>query len=509
MRAQDFTMGLWLLIACSTVACGDNASSGGGGNDSTGTAGATGGTTSSASVGGAGGGEGCGDGACTGEETCANCESDCGACCGDGVCAPTELCGTCAADCGACVGDPIEVVRGPYLQSGTSTSAVVRWRTADPTESVVAFGPSPAMLSRIATTAGSTTEHEVTLTGLSPNTKYHYAFGTPESALVGGDADHYVLTAPPLGVSKPTRMWVLGDSGTANQNARDVRDAYLGKTGARGTDLWLMLGDNAYTDGTDDQYQDAVFDMYPEVLRNVVLYTTLGNHDGHSADSSTQSGPYYDMFTLPKQGEAGGVASGTEAYYAFDYGQIHFVCLDSYDSDTSPSGPMMTWLENDLAANTQPWLIAFFHHPPYTKASHDSDAEGDLVAIRRDALPILESHGVDLVLTGHSHAYERSKLIHGHYGLSGTFTPEMAIDAGDGDKAGDGAYSRAPNTTEGAVYVVAGSGGQIGGGSLNHPAMFVSLNKLGSMLVDIDGTSLDAIFIDDTGAVLDTFAITK
>jgi hypothetical protein len=116
---------------------------------------------------------------------------------------------------------------------------------------------------------------------------------------------------------------------------------------------------------------------------------------------------------------------------------------------------------------------------------------------------------VDLILTGHSHVYERSMLVNGHYGMSNTFTQAMVIDGGDGRKSGDGAYSRAPNTTKGAVYVVAGSGGQIGGGSLDHPAMFISLNKLGSMMIDFDGSSLDASFIDDTGAVLDTFSIQK
>ena len=69
-----------------------------------------------------------------------------------------------------------------------------------------------------------------------------------------------------------------------------------------------MLGDNAYVDGTDEEYQAAVFDMYPELLRQTFLWSTFGNHDGLSADSDTETGPYYDIFTLPRQGEAGGLA---------------------------------------------------------------------------------------------------------------------------------------------------------------------------------------------------------
>src|SRR6185436_8875510 len=124
---------------------------------------------------------------------------------------------------------------------------------------------------------------------------------------------------------------------------------YTTFTGARATDLLLMLGDNAYPDGTDAEYQAAVFSMYPAILRKSVLWPTFGNHDGHSADSASGTGPYYAVFTLPRAGEAGGEPSGTEAYYAFDYGNVHFVCLDSYESGRTPAGDMLTWLEEDLS----------------------------------------------------------------------------------------------------------------------------------------------------------------
>jgi calcineurin-like phosphoesterase family protein len=275
-----------------------------------------------------------------------------------------------------------------------------------------------------------------------------------------------------------------------------------------------MLGDNAYAQGLDAEYQAAVFDMYPATLRQSVLWPTLGNHDGAAADSSTGTGPYYDIFTLPKQGEAGGLASGTEAYYSFDYGAIHFVCLESFETDRSTGGPMMTWLQNDLASTKHEWIIAFWHHPPYSKGSHDSDAEIELSEMRENALPILEAAGVDLVLSGHSHSYERSFLIDGHYGLSSTFTAAMMKDGGSGREAGTGVYHKptaGPAPHDGAVYAAAGSSGQIGGGPLNHPAMYVSLNVLGSTVIDVVNDRLDAKFIDNspTGTVRDYFTIVK
>ncbi|MFT5106174.1 MAG: 3',5'-cyclic AMP phosphodiesterase CpdA [Verrucomicrobiales bacterium] len=65
---------------------------------------------------------------------------------------------------------------------------------------------------------------------------------------------------------------------------------------------------------------------------------------------------------------------------------------------------MASWLENDLASTTQEWIFAFWHHPPYTKGSHNSDIEINLVQMRESFLPILESYCVDLVLGGHSHS---------------------------------------------------------------------------------------------------------
>ena len=88
-------------------------------------------------------------------------------------------------------------------------------------------------------------------------------------------------------------------------------------------------------------------------------------------------------------------------------------------------------LEADLAATDQDWIIAFWHPPSYTKGSHDSDTEIRLIEMRENLLPILENHGVDLVLTGHSHSYERSFLLDGHYGTSDTLTEEMQVDPGD------------------------------------------------------------------------------
>ena len=398
--------------------------------------------------------------------------------------------------------------RGPYLQMGNTSAVTVRWRTSTATDSVVRYGTAPSSLTLTASNATAKTEHEIRLTGLAANTTYYYSVGNSATTLASG-SDYFFVTSPTA--AKPTRIWVLGDPGTGSSSQTSVRDAYYAFTGTRHTDLWLMLGDNAYNDGTDAEYQSKLFNIYPTMLRKSVLWSTLGNHDGHSADSATLTGPYYNMHTFPRNAEVGGVASGTEAYYSFDYGNIHFVCLDSYDTSRSTTGAMANWLRSDLQNNTKDWLIAFWHHPPYSKGSHNSDTESNLIEMRQNFLPILEEYGVDLVLCGHSHSYERSKFIDGHYGLSSTFSDAtMVVQSGSGRDAG--AYTKVgtgPVPHAGAIYAVPGASGQISGGTLNHPAMYVSLNVLGSMVLDVDGNRLDAKYLDNAGTVRDYFTLLK
>jgi hypothetical protein len=344
-----------------------------------------------------------------------------------------------------------------------------------------------------------------------------YVVASARPSYAGADTNSYFITPPPIGAQRPVHLWVVGDPGTRKPEQKRVRDAYYKYRNHRPPDVWLMLGDNAYSSGTDLEYQGAIFEVYPTLLRQCVLWPTLGNHDAGSANSATQSGIYFDIFTLPTQGQAGGVMSGTEAYYSFDHANVHIICLDSADSDRSTNGPMWRWLKADLAANRQDWCIAYCHHPPYTKGSHDSDKEKDSDGVMRDMrsniVPALEDGGIDLVLTGHSHCYERSFLLDSHYMRSNLLVDETNIKSErDGCEDGWGIYhkpTRGPAPHEGAVYVVAGSAGQTSGGGLLHPAMFASLNVLGTVLLDFNGPRVDASFLDGNGLVRDRFTIVK
>ena len=395
-----------------------------------------------------------------------------------------------------------QVVRGPYLQLKTATGIVVRWRTDAPTDSRVQLGTNLNNLDRVVEMSGTRTNHQVNVTGLSPYTAYVYSVGSSAGVLASG-GDYRFVTAP-IG-SKPLRIWAIGDSGTADGGPASVRDAYTNYTGARYTDVWLMLGDNAYNASTEAQFDRAVFGMFPEMFRQTVLWPELGNDDFFFG--------YFDAFTLPQNGEAGGVASGNENYFSFDQGNIHFVGLDS-TGDVSTNGAMYRWLERDLNANSNQWLIAYWHHPPYSDGSHKSDISPTQIALRQNFVPLLEAHGADLVLSGHSHSYERSYLLHGHYGFSTNLQPGMILNNGSGREDQGGPYIKpngGPLANKGTVYIVAGNAGRpiAPPDGLHHPAMFISLLEYGSVVIDVEGNRLDALELRNDGVRRDYFTMIK
>ena len=184
---------------------------------------------------------------------------------------------------------------------------------------------------------------------------------------------------------------------------------------------------------------------------------------------------------------------------------MHLVGLDTVAGNLSPDKEMLTWLEENLAASRAAWTVVFFHHPPYSAGffpTDDAEKSGRSFGVRQSVLPILERHGVDLVLGGRSPSYERSFLLHGHYGTSDTLEPSMLLGTGDGNEAGDGAYRKPPGG-RGTLYVVAGGAARSVAGDFDHPAIAYATAERGSVIVDIDGRRLDLRYLTSDGRVAD------
>lgn len=422
------------------------------------------------------------------------------------------------------------LIRGPYLQCATPRSMLIRWRTDASARSRVRYGLSPDAMTSLSDDSSLVTEHRVLLKGLTPGTRYYYMVGGIKDTLSTG-SDNYFSTLPAFGSTGTIRVGVFGDCGNNSVNQRSVRDQFLKHLDTAYLNAWILLGDNAYTDGTDAEFQSNFFNVYKEsLLKKYPLFPAPGNHDYHDKEFSaalaqkTHSVAYYQNFSVPENGESGGVPSHTQAFYSFTIGNAHFLSLDSYGKEEGEYrlydtlGPQVQWIKKDLEAwrrQGRGWVIAYWHHPPFTMGSHNSDQEAELVHIRENFIRILERYGVDLVLCGHSHAYERSRLMRGYYGNEQAFDSakyDLSLSSGrDDGSPGSAPYAKRVGGP-GTVYVVAGSAGKLGGqqASFPHNAMYFSdAEHGGAPMLEISGDRLVFRWICADGVVRDGFVMTN
>ncbi|MFL2478071.1 MAG: metallophosphoesterase [Verrucomicrobiales bacterium] len=299
--------------------------------------------------------------------------------------------------------------RSPYLQLATDSSIHIVWRTKIKINPIIRYGKdlgdlnkkigSELILERrtvdesdesindelsLFDAPKGTRQFEAKIPNLDPNSTYYYSVFDGEKRLTPKDSSYHFKTHPKPGTKSPLYFWVVGDSGTGGENQAKVHSAMrkYNQFKKLKLDMYIHVGDMAYNSGTDDEFSERFFKMYEPTLRNTVCWAAMGNHEGRTSKGENGIGPYYDAYICPKAAEAGGLPSGKEAYYSFDYGKVHFIVLDSHDLDRRPTGAMAQWLKADLEKTKAEWLVAYFHHPPYTKGSHDSDKEQQLIEMR-------------------------------------------------------------------------------------------------------------------------------
>src|SRR6478752_1804888 len=148
--------------------------------------------------------------------------------------------------------------------------------------------------------------------------------------------------------------------------------------------------------------------------------------------------------------------------------------------------------------------------------SHNSDKEGDLTKIREDFIGILERYGVDLIICGHSHLYERSRLMNGHFGLEASFdapTHNLSTSTALYDGSTNSCpYIKDPATNRGTVYVVSGSSGALGRRQATYPhdAMYYSNADLGgASMIEVTENKFELKWISSDGEIRDHFVMMK
>jgi hypothetical protein len=388
--------------------------------------------------------------------------------------------------------------------------------------------------------------------GLNLGTEYRYRVRCNGEVIVEG----YFTTRQPRG--RRIRFVAFGDNSYGEISDRAIAyQAYRARP-----DFIMNTGDNVYEGGLDGEYSRYFFPVYnadvpgprlgAPLLRSVPFYSVLANHDVHARDPVTHhpcadfdaeadSLAYYTNFHFPLNGpmpsqptvtrgapdrlahfmQCAGRRFPTMANYSYDWGDAHFLCLDS-NVYIDPTDPGLTrWIASDLAATDARWRFVVYHHPAFNVGAEHYHEQH-----MRVLCPIFEQYGVDFVLSGHEHNYQRtvplrfaprdrgnarlqhspSRLVPGDFRLDTTF---------DGDR------HTQPN---GIIHLTTGAGGKhlYDADYNNRPekwtlaedghAAYVALmvtDRHSLTVFDLDGGTLTLRQIDEQGSEIDRIRVTK
>ena len=459
----------------------------------------------------------------------------------------------------------------PYLQPGTSSSRlipgqesiVIAWQTNGvPAAFAVTYGVKGSETVAELTThsrfpdsqppLGQRINHVATLRGLDLGKRYRYRVSMNGQLLLEG----FFTTRKPRGTK--TRFVAFGDNSFGDPSDKAIAfHSYQAKP-----DFVMNTGDNVYNNGLEGEYARYFFPVYnadvagPHVgaplLRSVPYYSVIANHDLTGNDPNTHQpvvdfsrhvdgGGYYTNLHYPLNGpmpthptlavgNADAVAhfkacAGPRypgmANYSYDYGDAHFLCLDS-NVYVDPTDPVLqAWIAQDLAATDAAWKFVVYHHPAFN-VGDDHYTEQHM----RVLAPLFEQQGVDVVLSGHEHNYQRTRPLRfaptdesgarrvnsGKRLVPGKFTVDRRFDGGTVTKP------------DGVLYIVTGAGGNnlYDRESNDNPEKWrhaeddhveyverLISDRHSLTVVDMDAKSLQFRQIDEWGREIDRFRITK
>jgi len=457
----------------------------------------------------------------------------------------------------------------PYIQPGSGSvlkqgheSMVVAWQThVGQANFVVEYGATKAygrhaICEYNPRIAGSDRESRMNwvaiMNGLGLGEKYFYRVRGNGADLAEG----YFTTRQPRG--RRIRFVSFGDNSYGDISDRAI--AY--HTYSQHPDFVMNCGDNVYESGTEDEYQRYFFPVYnadvagvrlgAPLLRSVPFYTVIANHDvqgkdpnGHEIADFTRnpdSLAYYTAMHLPLNGpesptyatptmgpqeriDAFRVCAGARfprmANYSFDYGDVHFLCLDSNRYVDPNDEALRAWIASDLEGTDAIWKFVVYHHPAFNVGNEHYEVQH-----MRVLAPLFEARGVDIVLSGHEHTYQRARPLKFVPGGSG-----KSADIGGKDRRVPGTFmvdrqfdGVTRTRPDGVLYIVTGAGGKhlYDPGFTDNPALWTHEDDNHSDYVsrmitdrhsltvfDVDGKHLTMAQIDEAGDEIDRIAITK
>ncbi len=358
---------------------------------------------------------------------------------------------------------------GPCLNHATQEGVSVVWETDRPARGTLSWGPTAELGQSLAFDQASRLQ-EATITGLDANTPYFYRIRSITED--GQSIDSGLLTFKTAVLpGQPFRFAVIGDT----ESRPHVNDRLCKLIWEERPNFLVNLGD--LTDGGTKphryEWTHEYFAGMTQLTSRLPVFAVPGNGEG-----DLHWYKHYHRYPSP------------EGYYQFRYGDAAFFMLDSNqrEQEFAPGGQQYEWLKKQLQQCDAPWKFVCHHHATYTGEEDDygdswkgASTFGD-PAVRR-IVPLYEEFGVDIVMFGHLHLYERS----------------LPMKAGQVD------------FRAGTIHLLAGGGG----GNLEDfaptPAFFSAKTHRGHhyVMFELQGNTLQMRMHDTSGAIRDRFSVEK
>ncbi len=291
------------------------------------------------------------------------------------------------------------------------TTQTITWRT----DTSVSFGqirfheigkeastmPHPSMWAastkRMETPVGTMNVHSATLTALTPGERYLYQVGSGETW-----SDVHSFRTEPLKAGS-FKFLIFGDSQSLDYGVwrTTLQKAYRANPDAV---FFTNMGDLVDV-GQNYAEWEAWFAASQGVAENLQIMPLTGNHESYTPEGRFSQPEFFTaQFILPDNGPEG----LKRQVYSFDFGDVHFVMLDSQEGEQRKFVPDMLdrqrqWLASDLAASQKKWKVAFIHRPLY-----GNKPGGVNERLRQAFAPVFDQYNVDLVFTAHDHVYART-----------------------------------------------------------------------------------------------------
>jgi predicted phosphodiesterase len=240
--------------------------------------------------------------------------------------------------------------------------------------------------------------HEAVASNLTPGT-YTYQVGC-EAMDVWSEPGTFTVNPGP---GNTFAFAVIADAQSGSQAefeaAAQVLESAFAKQ--RNTAFVVNLGD--FTNHCNNAQWDQYFRAFGALHLKTTLAPVAGNHDGN-----LKWNWFRNMFTLKEPDNP--FSNLTGVYYSFDYGDAHFAVLNTNDMYPM-SMQQRNWLVNDMRRSAAKWKLLLLHRGLFTAGRHAN--EPDILLMRRQLAPLVQSLGIDLVLAGHDHTYYRSEPVNG------------------------------------------------------------------------------------------------